>query len=128
MSIVKAEDGKKWINSFLAITSIFAGYITIKFAGQIGEWFDLEAKVSNFPLVAQAAGIVIGLVTFVFIMKNKNAMGHLTEVYDELVKVIWPDKDSVLKVTVGIVIAVGIVSALFMGVDFVFSKILDLIY
>ena len=128
MSIVKQEDGKKWINSLIAIISLLAGFVTIRFVEQMGEWFDLEAKVGSFLALTQGAGIVVGVLTFVIIFKNKKASTLLNEVYGELVKVVWPDKDSVLKITVGLVIGLGIVSAIFVLVDFVFRKILELIY
>lgn len=128
MSLVRVEDGKKWINAFVAIISILAGFVTIRFAGQLSEWFDLEAKVSNFLALSQGLGILIGLVTFIGILKNKNASTHMQEVYSELVKVVWPDKDSVLKMTVGLVVAVSIISGIFVLIDFTFRKILELVY
>ncbi|SRR5690606_19780281 len=128
MSIVKKEDGKKWINAFVAIISIISGFLTIRFVGQLSEWFDLEAKVNNFVLISQAVGVVVGLAMFIGIFKSKNASSHLSEVYDELVKVVWPDRDTVFKVTVGIVISLAIVSAIFVGVDYLFRALLDLFY
>mgnify|MGYP001399048711 CR=1 FL=1 len=128
MSIVKKEDGKKWINAFVAIISIISGFLTIRFVGQLSEWFDLEAKVNNFVLISQAVGVVVGLAMFIGIFKSKNASSHLSEVYDELVKVVWPDRDTVFKVTVGIVISLAIVSAIFVGVDYLLRALLDLFY
>ncbi|MFT7589638.1 MAG: preprotein translocase subunit SecE [Limisphaerales bacterium] len=131
MSIVKSEDGKKWINAFIAIISLIVGYVSIKFVGQMGEWFDLEAKVGtavSFEMIAQGVGIVFGLACFLLIAKNKNASTHLDEVYSELVKVIWPDTDSVFKITIGLVIGLTIMSGIFLAVDVSFRKVLELIY
>ena len=128
MSIVKSEDSRKWINSFVAILSILAGFCTIRFMEQMGEWFDLEAKIGNFLYVSQGLGIAIGLATFIGVVKNKNASTHMQEVFDELVKVVWPDRDSVIKVTIGIIIGVSIISSILVGVDFSFRKLLSLIY
>ncbi|OUR94022.1 preprotein translocase subunit SecE [Halobacteriovorax marinus] len=128
MTLVRVEDGKKWINTFVAILSILAGFVAIRFMAQLGEWFDLEAKITSYLVVSQAIGILIGLGTFVGILKNKNASTHMQEVYSELVKVVWPDKDSVMKMTVGLVIAVSVISGIFVMVDFTFRKILELLY
>ena len=128
MSIVRSEDSRKWINSFVAIVSILAGYITIQFMEQLSEWFDLEAKINHFLYVSQGLGIAVGLGTFIGIVKNKNASTHMQEVYDELVKVVWPDRDSVIKVTIGIIIGVAFISSILVGIDFSFQKILELIY
>lgn len=127
MSLIKSEDSKKWINSFVAIVSAIAGFIVISFLEQMGEWFDLEAKIGNFPIVVQVAGIVVGLIVFISIVKNKTASDHLNEVYAELVKVVWPNKDEVLKITIGLIFALSIVSGLFVLVDFSFRKLLEII-
>lgn len=128
MSIIKTEDGKKWINSFLAIMAILIGFLSIRFLQQLSEWFDLEAKVGNFLLVSQGVGILIGLSLFIFGIKNFKIKGHLEEVYAELVKVVWPDKDSVVKVTIGIIIGTAIVCGLFVLVDYITQQLLSLVY
>lgn len=128
MSIIKAEDSKKWINFFIALISILCGYLTIKFLGQMGEWFDLEARIPYYVGVAQGVGIVIGLTVFLVVKSNAQAREHLDEVYSELVKVIWPDSESVVKSTIGILIGLAILSSVFVGVDYVFRELLNLIY
>lgn len=128
MSIVKKEDSKKWINSFVAIISIIAGFLAIRLTLQLSEWFDLEAKINNFIIISQGIGVVVGLSVFIGIFKSKNTSALLSEVYDELVKVVWPDKDTIFKVTVGIVISLAIVSSIFVGVDYMFRALLDLFY
>ena len=111
-----------------AIFSITVGFVSIRFFDQLGDWFDLEAKIGYFLALKQGAGIAIGLLLFIFIQKNQEAVTHLKEVYDELVKVIWPDKDSVVKVTIGIIIAVSIVSGVFVLVDYIVQQLLNLLY
>ena len=128
MAGVRAEDGKKWINAFVAIISILVGYIAIQFFGQLSEWFDLEAKIKYFLAVKQISGVVLGLLTGIYITKNKQAYSHMNEVYNELVKVVWPEKDTVVKLTVGIVVGVTIISSIFVGIDYLFRTVLDLLY
>ncbi len=128
MSVLKAEDSKKWVHSFVAIVAIIVGYLVIQLMEQLGEWFDLEARVQNYLLVSQGLGIALGLAVFLFVVRHKVASGHMQEVYDELVRVIWPENDSVVKSTIGIIIGLAIISGIFVGVDFTFSKILDLFY
>ncbi len=128
MSLIKTEDSKKWINALVALAAFLVGFITIRFVTQMGEWFDLEAKIGQFELFAQGVGVVAGLITFLVVIKNSKASTLLNEVYAELVKVIWPEKDSVVRATVGIVIGIVFLSGLFVGVDFIFRKILELLY
>ncbi|MFZ8934738.1 MAG: preprotein translocase subunit SecE [Bacteriovoracaceae bacterium] len=128
MTIIKSEDGKKWINAFIAGVSILVGFVTIRFIEQLSEWFDLEAKVGNFLVFSQGFGVLLGLITFIVIAKNKKALQHMQEVYGELLKVVWPENDAVVKVTVGIVISVSIVSGLFVLIDFLSQELLSLVY
>jgi preprotein translocase subunit SecE len=128
MSAIRSEDGKKWINTFIALIAILVGFISIKLFDQLGEWFDLEAKIAHFLLVKQFVGVLAGTITFVAIIKNKSAFTHLEEVYAELLKVIWPENDVVLKLTLGIIVGISIVSMVFVFVDFVFNKLLDMFY
>lgn len=128
MSILKIEDKNKWINAFVAISSMLAAYVTIVFVKLLGEWFDLEAKIPNFLVLAQVFGIVMGVATFILVLKNSKAMGYLNDVYGELVKVAWPDKDAILKSTIGIIIGVAILAGLFVLVDFIVQKLLALVY
>ena len=129
MSLIKSQDGKKWINSFIVVTSTLVGYILIRFMHQIKEWFDLESKIPfNYDFAASVFGVVIGALTFLLIQRNKAAYNHLNEVYGELVKVVWPEKDSVLKVTIGIVIGLAFVSLILLGVDYACREILEFLY
>ena len=128
MSALKAEDSQKWIRSFVAIVATVCGYLIIQFIGQLGEWFDLEAKIPNYILVSQGLGILTGLGVFLFTINHKVAAVHMQQVYDELVRVIWPENNSVLKSTVGITIGLAIIGGIFVAVDFAFSKLLELVY
>ena len=128
MSIIKSEDSRKWITALTVIASALAGFVVFKFVNQLGDWFDLETKISNFTLVAQGLGFLTGVGTFVYILKSSETSTYLQEVYNELLKVVWPSKDATMKMTVGIAIALVIVAAIFTAVDFIFKKILEFLY
>ncbi|MDO9183871.1 MAG: preprotein translocase subunit SecE [Bacteriovorax sp.] len=128
MSIIKSEDSNKWINALVAIAAVLAGFIVTKFADQLGAWFDLEAKVSSFAVVSQGLGVLAGVLVFVVVLKNSKSSSYLEEVYNELLKVVWPSKDATLKMTIGIAIALVVCSGIFVFVDFVFKKILSFVY
>jgi len=61
------------------------------------------------------------------VTRNKSASEHLNDVYAELVKVTWPKKEDVMATTVGLVIALSIISGIFVLVDMGFRKLLELI-
>lgn len=128
MSIIKSEDSSKWINALVAISAVLSGFVVTKFVDQLGIWFDLEAKVSNFPVLSQGVGVVTGILVFVIVLKNSKSSAYLQEVYSELVKAVWPSKDATTKMTIGIAVALVIASGIFVFVDFVFKKILSFVY
>jgi preprotein translocase subunit SecE len=128
MSIIKSEDSRKWITALTVIASAIVGYVIFKFSNQMGEWFDLETKISYYGLVAQSVGFLAGAGTFIYILKNSETSSYLEEVYNELLKVVWPSKDATVKMTIGITIALVIVAAIFTIVDLIFKKILEFVY
>jgi preprotein translocase subunit SecE len=128
MSILKSEDSSKWINALVAIAAVLSGFVVTKFVDQMGAWFDLEAKLSSFSVVSQALGVVTGILVFVIILKNSKSSAYLDEVFNELLKAVWPSKDQTTKMTIGIAIALVVCSGVFVFVDFVFKKILSFVY
>lgn len=128
MGALKEADSSKWINALIVIGAVLLAYIFNAFVLQMGEWFDLEAKVPNFILVSQITSIVIGFVSFIYVLKNKQSYGYLQEVYGELTKVIWPDKDSTVKLTITIVIGVALAGAFLSLADLGIKEVLNLLY
>jgi preprotein translocase subunit SecE len=128
MSIIKSEDSGKWINALVAIAAVLAGFVVTKFVDQMGAWFDLETKISSFSVVSQGLGVFAGALVFIFILKNSKTSGYLEDVYNELLKVVWPSKDATTKMTIGIAIALVVVAGIFVFVDFAFKKILSFVY
>lgn len=128
MATLKESDSRKWINALVAVTSIIFCYICIAFFNQLGEWFELEAQIAQFSMISQFAGIALGFIGFFTITKNTKAANYLSDVYNELTKVIWPDHDSTLKLTISIIVGVAI-SSVFLGlVDLLVQKVLELLY
>ena len=120
---LELKDSKRWINSFVAILSVLFGMICISFFEQLGEWFDLEASMQYFQAVIQVSGVLFGLGFFMYCSNsNKNSVSLLNEVYAELVKVVWPERDVVVKMTIGVVVGVTIISSIFVLTDFVFFR------
>lgn len=106
---VQAENGKKWIQASVAVVSMIVAYVMMAFFAQIGEWFELESKVSSYNAIAQVLGGILGLGTFIYIMKNDKTSSFLNEVYGEVLKVVWPGKEDTNKQTIVIMIGVTIV-------------------
>jgi preprotein translocase subunit SecE len=128
MSVTSDNEGRKWIQSAVALTCIFFGYIVISFLETIGDWFTLEAKTANYYIITQAVGVIAGLLSFVVIMKNPKSSEFLKDVYQEILKVVWPDKNQTWKYTVIIMIAVTIFGLVFFAFDFVANFMLTQVH
>ena len=127
MSVASENEGKKWIQASLALACIFLGYVTSSFLLWLSERLLLESKVPYFSVAAQFAGVVIGLVAFIAVLKTPKSSEFLSDVYKELLKVVWPDKNQTWKYTVIIMILVTIMGFVFglfdLGANFLLGLI-----
>ena len=128
MSSTTKDDGKKWIQASVAVVCIMLCYILIRFFIQMGEWFDLESKVQQFDALTQVISVLISFGVFIYIMKNPVISTFLKDVYQEAVKVVWPDKNETVKHTIGIMIGVTIVGFLLGVFDWVSKWLLGMIH
>ena len=126
--LLKAEDSRKWVNTFLVLMAALTAFLVIKFLVFIGLRFELEAKVEYYELLTQVVGVVIGLMTFIICVRKRGVVKYLDEVFGELLKVVWPDKESSVKITIVVVIGVAIISALLVLADVLFNKLLSYLY
>lgn len=127
MSVSSQDNGKKWIQTSVAITCMLVGYILISFFETLSEWFELEAKIPNYTASSQVLAVLIALGVFVYIMRNPKTSTFLSEVYQETLKVVWPDKNETVRHTVGIMIGVTIIGFILGFFDFVATWALSLI-
>lgn len=127
MSLAHKEDGKKWIQTSVAATCMVLGYVLISFFETMSEWFELESKMANFTAVSQGVSVLIALGVFVYIMKTPKIADFLADVYQEAVKVVWPDKNETVKHTIIIIIGVTIIGFVLGLFDISASWLLSLI-
>jgi preprotein translocase subunit SecE len=127
MSLLTQENSNKWTKSFFFICAALMGFVSYRFLLQLSDWFDLEAKVQSFIFVAQGVGLAVALGSFLLLLLNKKTEQYINEVYNELLKVVWPDGDSVIKLTFGIFVGLFIVSGILIAFDWVFRLFIDLV-
>ena len=118
------DDGQKWIQTSVAVLCLVLVYVLIKFFTQIGEWFELESKISQYMAISQIISVLISLGVFVYVMKNPMTSSFLREVYAEASKVVWPNKNETVRHTIGIMIGVAIVGFILGIFDFVSTYLL----
>ena len=93
----------------------------------MGEWFELESKIQFYMGVTQLISVLISFGVFLYIIKNHKTKTFLEEVYQEAIKVVWPDRNETVKHTIGIMIGVTIVGTLLAVFDLAATWLLSLI-
>jgi preprotein translocase subunit SecE len=127
MSVASNEEGKKWIQASLAVTCILLGYILVSFFEKLAEWFALETMVPYYFGITQAVSVLIALGTYAYILKTPKSSDFLTNVYEELMKVVWPDSQQTWRHTFVIMVAVTIMGFIFGFFDFGANYLLRLV-
>jgi hypothetical protein len=74
MSVASNEDGKKWIQTSVALTCILLGYVLISFFGKMNEWFHLETMIPFYELITQVLSVgVAGITAYVILTNPKSS-------------------------------------------------------
>jgi preprotein translocase subunit SecE len=127
MAVASNDEGKKWIQASVAVVCILLGYVLISFFEKLAEWFALETMVPYFFGITQGVSVIAALATYRVIMKNPKSAEFLTNVYQEVLKVVWPDRQQTWRHTFVIMIAVTIFGFIFGFFDFGANFLLGLV-
>ena len=127
MAVASNDEGKKWIQATVAVVCILVGYILVSFFEKLAEWFALEAMIPYYFPLTQGISVVAAFVAYVVVMKNPKSAEFLTNVYQEIMKVVWPDKNQTWRHTFVIMVAVTIMGFVFGFFDFGANFLLGLV-
>lgn len=127
MAVASNDEGKKWIQASVAVTCILLGYVLISFFEKMAEWFTLETIVPYYFAISQVLSVVIALTTYVVVMRNPKSSDFLANVYQEVMKVVWPDSQQTWRHTFVIMVAVTIMGFVFGFFDFGANFLLGLV-
>jgi preprotein translocase subunit SecE len=127
MAVASNDEGKKWIQATVAVVCILAGYVLINAFEKLAEWFPLESMIPHFFAVTQVLSVFIGLVSYILFMKNPKSSEFLSNVYQEIMKVVWPDSQQTWRHTFVILVAVTIFGFIFFFFDFGANYFLSLV-
>ena len=127
MAVASNDEGNKIIQATLAVVCILVGYILVSFFEKMAEWFALETMVPYFFAITQAVSVIVALGIFVGIMRNPKSSDFLEKVYQEIMKVVWPDSQQTWRHTFVIMIAVTIMGFVFGFFDFGANFLLGLV-
>jgi len=127
MAVASNNEGKKWIQTVVAVVCILLTYVLISFFEKLTEWFALESKIPFYFVITQGLSVIIGLVTYVIVFRNPKSSEFLQDVYQEVMKVVWPDRQQTWRHTFVIMIAVTIMGFVFGFFDFGANYLLQLV-
>jgi preprotein translocase subunit SecE len=127
MAVASDESGKKVIQASVAVTCILLGYILISFFEKMNEWFSLEAKIGVYSYLTQGISVLGATAVYFTVLRNPKSNDFLTNVYQELMKVVWPDSNQTWRHTFVIMIAVTIMGFVFGFFDFGANFLLGLV-
>jgi len=89
--------------------------------------FEMGDPVIGFMSASAMAAIVLGLGTFVALMRNTQVVTFADEVIEELNKVTWPEKDETVNFTV-VVVGVTLFIAAALGLyDYVWAEVTQMV-
>jgi len=127
MSVASNDEGKKWIQTTIAVVCILLGYVLVSFFEKMAEWFALETMIPYFFGITQVISVIAALVTYFVVMKNSKSSEFLGSVYQEVMKVVWPDSSQTWRHTFVIMIVVTIMGFVFGFFDFAANYLLSLV-
>lgn len=127
MAVASNEEGKKWIQAIVAVVCILVGYVLVSFFEKLAEWFALETMIPYFFGVSQAVSVLLALTAYIVVMKNPKSSDFLSNVYQEVMKVVWPDSQQTWRHTFVIMVAVTIFGFIFGFFDFGANYLLGLV-
>lgn len=127
MAVASNDEGKKWIQATVAVLCILVGYVLVNFFEKMAEWFALESVIPYFYAITQAISVLAALGVYIYVMKNPKSSDFLANVYQEVMKVVWPDKQQTWRHTFVILVAVTIFGFIFGFFDFSANFLLGLV-
>lgn len=127
MAVASHDEGRKWIQTSVAISCILGGWVLISFFEKLAEWFALESLVPYYFVITQVISVVAAIITYAVILKNPKSSEFLGHVYQEVLKVVWPESQQTWRHTFVIMVAVTIFGFIFGFFDFGANFLLGLV-
>lgn len=121
------SQNQKWVNlSFFALAALVA-YVLYAAGVQIAALYDLETRIRSIDLILRVGSIAILALLFFLLWRNDRANQYTHEVVVELGRVTWPTQKDTASATF-IVIVMVLISGVVLGLlDYVWTKLLQMI-
>lgn len=117
----------KWINTILFLGSVLVGFLFNMLLIKLGTWFEFEAKIPQYKYIQLIASIVVVFATMVYVRSRSDLMTFFYETFDEMTKVVFPDKNQSFRLSIFVIIWVTIIGFILTTFDWIARLVIGLI-
>jgi preprotein translocase SecE subunit len=117
----------KWINTILFLGSVIIGFMFNMLLVKLGTWFEFEAKIPQYKYIQLVASIIVVFGTLFYVKSRSDLMTFFYETFDEMTKVVFPDKNQSFRLSIFIIIAVTIIGFILTTFDWVARFVIGMI-
>lgn len=121
------KDDNTWLRIAYVCFALIVGFTATKFFSTLGIESGWTERYEWYPLASSIASVATGLLTFFFMGRDKETKDYHLNAIAELRKVTWPSFEDTKRMTVIVVVVVGVFSAILTLFDVAWSNILGLI-
>jgi preprotein translocase SecE subunit len=122
------KDNKAWLNICYAIFAILVGYVCNKTVLLVGSRFGWVERYDEwYPIVSIVASMLFGGYLVYWLNSSKERSEYYLNTVEEVTKVRWPTMPDVKRMTIVVVIVVGIFSVILSVFDIAWTKSLQLL-
>lgn len=86
-----------------------------------------DNRIGGLLNTSSAVALLVGALTFIILLRNRKALGFVSEVVGELEQVAWPTKDETVKGSTTVVLTTIFTAALIAFYDLIWKNLADLV-
>ncbi len=117
----------KWINTILFLGSVLVGFLFNMLLVKLGTWFEFEAKIPQYKYIQLLVSILVVFGTLFYVKSRTDLMTFFYETFDEMTKVVFPDKNQSFRLSIFVIIAVTVIGFILTTFDWVARFIIGMI-
>ncbi|MCO4746331.1 MAG: preprotein translocase subunit SecE [Proteobacteria bacterium] len=113
--------------SFIATGVLVAVAFQAGLVSGFGQFAVPDTRVLGLVNLSSVLSLVAGVLTFVALLRNEQAVQFTDEVVDELTKVTWPTRDETVRASTTVVVTTLFTAGVLGGYDFIWKKVADMV-
>ena len=122
------KDNKAWLNICYTVLAILAGYVCNKTSLLVGSRFGWSERYDEwYPFVSIVVSMLLGVSLVYWLNFSKERSEYYLNTVEEVTKVRWPTMPDVKRMTIVVVVVVGIFAVILSIFDIAWTKSLQLL-